>query len=224
MPTVGSHQQAPVTIPVNGTSPVDADEVRLNDNAIITNYNAHDNDSTLHVQSSSLATRPPASLVGRLWFVTDSQQLFYDTGTAWVTLKLDASSLTTGTVPTARVVGAYDNITSVGTLDDLAVTGNVTAGANVNVTGTVTAAALVGPLTGNVTGNADTATALSSARTVQLTGDVTGTTSTDLSAGATVSTSYTATVPVARAARVLRARRPTASCRSATGRATRSRL
>lgn len=190
MPTVGSHQQAPVTIPVNGTSPVDADEVRLNDNAIITNYNAHDNDGTLHVQSSSLATRPLAGTAGRLWFVTDSSQLFYDNGVSWVTLKLDASSLTTGTVPTARVVGAYDNITSVGTLDDLTVTGPVTAGSF--------AGPLTGNVTGNVTGNADTATALSSARTVQLTGDVTGTTSTDLSAGATVSTSYTATVPVAK--------------------------
>lgn len=99
MALVGSHQQAPVTIPVNGTSPIDAQEVRLNDNAIVTSYNAHDADPTLHIQSSSLSTRPLAGQAGRLWFVTDSQQLFYDTGGAWVPVKVSGSSVVGGTVP-----------------------------------------------------------------------------------------------------------------------------
>lgn len=196
MPIVGSHQQAPVTIPINGTSPVDASEVRLNDNAIITNYNLHDSDAALHVQSSSLATRPLAGTVGRLWLVTDNTQLYYDNGTSWVTLKLDASSLTTGNVPSARVAGSYTGITQVGTLGTLDVTGAVTMGATLNVTGTLTAGALVGPLTGNVTGNADTATKLSGNRTFALTGDVTGSVSSDLTSGASIAASYAGTLPV----------------------------
>lgn len=188
MATVGSHQQATFTVPINGTSPVDANEVRLNDNSMAGSYNAHDNDATLHVQTSTLALRPTAGTAGRLWFTTDERRLYYDTGTLWQDLTLDAGDIDTGTVPTARVVGAYDNITSVGTLDDLAVTGNATAG---SFTGPLT-----GNVTGNVTGNASTATALSSARTFAVTGDVVGSVSSNLSSGASISTSYTATVPV----------------------------
>ena len=40
--------------------------------------------------------------------------------------------------------------------------------------GIVTASGFVGPLTGNITGNADTATILATPRTIEITGDVVG--------------------------------------------------
>jgi hypothetical protein len=85
MAIVGSHQQAAFTIPVNGTSPVDADEVRLNDNATVTQYNAHDADATIHVQSSTIAARPLAGTTGRVWATTDTGEYrwWYDDGSAW---------------------------------------------------------------------------------------------------------------------------------------------
>jgi hypothetical protein len=52
----------------------------------------------------------------------------------------DASSLTTGTLPTARMVGAYTSITSVGTLTTLAVAGTVSRGAPVTKTASFTLA------------------------------------------------------------------------------------
>lgn len=101
MATVGSHQQAPLTLPVNGTSPIDADEVRLNDNAVGASHNAHDNDATLHVQSSVLVLRPAPAEAGRLWFTTDERKLYYDTSTAWQELKLTATNVDGGTLSTA---------------------------------------------------------------------------------------------------------------------------
>lgn len=50
-------------------------------------------------------------------------------------------------------------------------TGTVAA-VNINASGTVTSAAFVGPITGNVTGNASTATALETGRTFQIVGDI----------------------------------------------------
>lgn len=62
-------------------------------------------------------------------------------------LNLNASNLTLGTVPSARMTGAYTGITSVGTLSSLAVTGGVTATT----------------FTGALVGNADTASAVAAA-------------------------------------------------------------
>lgn len=62
-----------------------------------------------------------------------------------------------------------------------------------DVVGTVTATAFAGPLTGAVTGNASTATALQTARTIAISGDVTGTaTSFDGTANITISAGITA--------------------------------
>ncbi len=59
----------------------------------------------------------------------------------------------------------------------------------IDVTGTAVADAFTGPLTGNVTGNSDTATALATARTITIDGDVTATaTSFDGSANITLTT------------------------------------
>jgi hypothetical protein len=69
-------------------------------------------------------------------------------------------------------------------LDKLATTST-----GIDVTGTAVADAFTGPLTGNVTGNSDTATALATARTITIDGDVTATaTSFDGSANITLTT------------------------------------
>ena len=91
MATVGSHQQAAFTAPVNGTSPIDADEVRLNDNGMRATYNAHDGDATIHIQSSTLALRPAAGTAGRIWVTTDAGNLrtWFDDGASWLEIGND---------------------------------------------------------------------------------------------------------------------------------------
>ena len=83
--TVAQHSVATFTSPVNGTTPIDANTVRGNDNTIRTAYNDHDSDPGIHVQSSTLASRPVAGTAGRKWITTDagSQKLWYDDGTDW---------------------------------------------------------------------------------------------------------------------------------------------
>ena len=98
---VGSHTVSTFTSPQNGTSPIDADEVRANDNTIRTSYNNHDSDTGIHVQSSTLALRPAAGTAGRKWITADKGNyiLWYDDGTRWhavseesVTLEFIASA------------------------------------------------------------------------------------------------------------------------------------
>ena len=90
--TVGSHTIATFTSPVNGTTPIDANTVRGNDNVIQTAYNAHDSDTGIHVQSSTLASRPVAGTAGRKWITADagSYKLWYDDGTRWHEIGNDA--------------------------------------------------------------------------------------------------------------------------------------
>jgi hypothetical protein len=66
-----------------------------------------------------------------------------------------------------------------------------TTGTGVDVTGTVTATAFAGPLTGAVTGNASTATTLQTARAIQVSGAVTGTANFDGSAAINIVTTAT---------------------------------
>ena len=106
--TVGSHSVAAFTSPSNGDA-LDANVVKGNDNSLRTAYVAHDADPGIHVQSSLLASRPAAGTVGRKWMTTDSGsvKLWYDTGSVWEELAtnltaLNASNLTSGTVPDAR--------------------------------------------------------------------------------------------------------------------------
>ena len=110
-----------------------------------------------------------------------------------VTGNVSGSAATATSATTAGTVtaNAQPNITSVGTLSSVTVTGNVSAG-NVNATivGNVT-----GNLTGNVTGNADTATtadALTTARAIEVSGAVTGTANFDGSAAINIVTTNTA--------------------------------
>jgi hypothetical protein len=116
---IGQHQQSAFGTPVRGGA-LDATVVRDNDNAIVTTYNAHDIDPTVHVQSDT--TLPSVGQAGRIFWATGTHRLSYDTGTVWADLTLDAGDLTSGTVPTARLAGSYSGITAVGTLASLTVT------------------------------------------------------------------------------------------------------
>jgi len=82
--TTGNHSVLLFTSPQNGTSPIDADEVRVNDNTLREAYVTHDGDSGIHVQSSSISGRPAAGVTGRKWIDTDDYKLWYDTGATWV--------------------------------------------------------------------------------------------------------------------------------------------
>lgn len=142
--TVGQHAVATFTSPVNGTSPIDANSVRGNDNTLRSGYNDHDADAGIHLQSSALASRPAAGESGRKWMTTDTGavRIFFDTGSAWSEVAYLSSA--GGTVS--------GNLSVTGTLG---VTGLLTASGGVS-----------GNVTGNVTGNASTATALQTARTI----------------------------------------------------------
>ncbi len=80
---VGQHQITTFSTPVNGTTPIDANQVRGNDNTIKTSYDAHDSDGTIHLQDSTLAARPAAGTVGTKWFTNDGFRLYYDDGANW---------------------------------------------------------------------------------------------------------------------------------------------
>lgn len=83
MGLVGLNQVPAISLPVNATT-ADADQVRANDVLIRAKMNAHDADPTIHVQTTVLADRPGFGVAGRLWFTTDTRQLWYDNGSAWV--------------------------------------------------------------------------------------------------------------------------------------------
>lgn len=107
--TVGSHSVAAFTSPSNGDA-LDANVVKGNDNTLRTAYVAHDDDPGIHLQSSLLAARPAAGTAGRKWMTTDSGnvRIWHDTGSVWEEVDyidgsaLNASNLTSGTVPDAR--------------------------------------------------------------------------------------------------------------------------
>lgn len=84
MTLVGNHTISPFPGPVAGP-PVNANIVRGNDNQIQQAFNSHDLDPTVHVQSSALADRPAAGVVGRTWVTNDSgtYEHWYDDGTSW---------------------------------------------------------------------------------------------------------------------------------------------
>lgn len=233
--TTGSHGVASFTAPINGTSPIDANSVRNNDNALRSAYVNHDSDTGIHVQSSDLALRPVASIPGRKWITVDGgvQRLWYDTGSTWI--EVSAAGLSTaqtialtgdvtGTVSTTLATGASiattlaDNtVTSAKIVDGTIVNADISASAaiadtklatistagkvsnsattatNANTASTIVARDAsgnfsAGTIVAALTGNASTATALSSNRTFALTGDVTGTVSTTLASGASIAT------------------------------------
>jgi hypothetical protein len=108
--TIGQHGIAAFTNPSNGDA-LDANIVKGNDNSLRSAYVNHDSDPGIHVQSSLIASRPAAGSLGRKWLTTDSGafRLWYDDGSAWQEISylsssssLNASNLTSGTVPDAR--------------------------------------------------------------------------------------------------------------------------
>ena len=85
--TVGQHSVATFSSPVNGATPIDANTVRGNDNTIRSSYNDHDADTGVHVQSSTLASRPAAGTAGRKWITSGDggdYHLWFDDGSKWV--------------------------------------------------------------------------------------------------------------------------------------------
>lgn len=135
--TVGQHGLAAFVNPSNGDA-LDATVVKGNDNTMRSAYVDHDSDPGIHVQSSALASRPAAGEVGRKWLTTDtgSIKLWFDNGSTWEELayltsssNLNASNLTSGTVPDARFPATLpatvvtSSLTTVGTLSALTVAG-----------------------------------------------------------------------------------------------------
>lgn len=117
MAAVGQYQQTLFVSPANGTSPIDADEVRSNDEALRAKHNSHDNDETIHLQSSVAASRPAAGVAGRVWLSTDALTLAYDNGVSWAGLAYAASThahawgdITSGKPTTLAGYGITDGV------------------------------------------------------------------------------------------------------------------
>lgn len=129
---VGQNQQGTFSTPENGTSPIDADEVKANDNAVRVVHNAHDSDGTIHVQSSTLAARPSFGTVGRKWATVDAGvvRLWYDTGSAWAEVSYISSE------SDADINGELTFIVSPLFPEDVTFQSNVQVNGNVFVYGT----------------------------------------------------------------------------------------
>ena len=125
--TVGQHSVAAFTSPVNGTSPIDANTVKGNDNTIRSAYVDHDADPGIHVQSSTLASRPTANSAGRKWMTADSGviRLFYDDGTNWY--EADYLRTTGGTISGNLAVTGTLGVTGVTTLTAQPILSSLTA-------------------------------------------------------------------------------------------------
>lgn len=160
---IGQHQITTFTTPVNGTSPIDANQVRGNDNTTKTAYDAHDNDTTIHVQDSILGSRPAASTEGQKWLTTDAAALylFYDTGTVWSEISYLRStggaitgpvSITSTTTPQLTVAYDGSNNVTLSVSSAGAVTLNATgASAGFTFSDAVTASAGLTSTTGTFT-------------------------------------------------------------------------
>jgi hypothetical protein len=81
------HQLKTFTSPVNsGTGLVDANIVRTNDNLTGVTFNAHDADTSIHVQSGAHSSRPASATEGSFWISTDTRIAYIYTGGAWLVL------------------------------------------------------------------------------------------------------------------------------------------
>lgn len=105
-------------------------------------------------------------------------------GTAWVNDEINLGTDTTGNYMSDLTQGTGVTITHTPGEGSNA---TIAIGQAVATSSSVTFAAVNAPLTGNVTGNADTATALDNARTISLTGDVSGSVSFDGTSDAAIS-------------------------------------
>lgn len=71
--------------PVNGSSPIDANQVKGNDNVNGVAVNVHISDPSVHFQSSTNAARPTAAAagLGAKWIDNDTFRVYYSDGAAW---------------------------------------------------------------------------------------------------------------------------------------------
>lgn len=72
MSAVASHAVNPFVSPFSRSRPVEANDVRGNDNVLRVAHNAHDADDTIHVQSGVLGDRPATAGEGAVWIDTDT--------------------------------------------------------------------------------------------------------------------------------------------------------
>ena len=146
---IDQHQITTFSTPVNGTTPIDANQVRGNDNTIKTSYNAHDADPTIHLQDSSLGAMPAAGVVGRKWMTNDQYRIYYDDGAAWHEMsylgKSGDSTLTGTYITSGRWVAAADISGAIAYLT--ASDGNALSGTDIAV------ASILGSLTSVVNAN-----------------------------------------------------------------------
>ena len=83
MASVGQHQLLTFPNPVNASGPIDANIVRTNDNITGAALNAHDADTSIHVQSGLLAARPVTATEGSVYVGTDTLFMYIYTGGSW---------------------------------------------------------------------------------------------------------------------------------------------
>lgn len=142
MALIGLNQQTAFADPQNGQSPMDADAVRNNDNALVAKHNAHDADATVHVQTGLLASRPAASTPYAM-YMDENGIVYRDTGATWTSIGyVRLTGGTTQTIAGNVIVGsnlAVDGLTDLN--------GNTDITGNLVVSGSVTAASIVGPTT-----------------------------------------------------------------------------
>jgi hypothetical protein len=79
----GEHQVSLFPNPVNAMGPIDANIVRSNDNITATALNAHDADTSIHIQSGLLAARPVTATEGSVFVGTDTLFMYIFTGGSW---------------------------------------------------------------------------------------------------------------------------------------------
>ncbi len=80
---VGQHQTKVFPSPVNSGAAVDANTVRTNDNITVEALNAHDADTSIHLQSGTLAQRPATPSEGSVYVGTDTLLMYIFTGGSW---------------------------------------------------------------------------------------------------------------------------------------------
>jgi hypothetical protein len=102
--TLPRHTIKTFTAPVNiGTGLIDANIVRTNDNLAGAAFNAHDSDTSIHVQSGTLANRPATATEGSMYVGTNTALIYVYTGGAWITIGDSGQS--------ARRWGAFQDFT-----------------------------------------------------------------------------------------------------------------
>lgn len=83
MATVGQHQVLTFPTPVNSSQSIDANVVRTNDNITVQALNAHDADTSIHMQSGLLSARPTTATEGTVYVGTDTLFMYIYTSGAW---------------------------------------------------------------------------------------------------------------------------------------------